>query len=129
MNNLNLIVSCDSRRGIVAAISGVLAESRCNIADSSHFDDGDTGKFFMRVSFVGQTDCQIHTLRTGFVPTAEAFYMTYDFHDEREKLKTVIMVSRFGHCLNDILYRWRIGALPIDIVASSPTIWTIRKSL
>ncbi len=43
--------------------------------------------------------------------------MTYEFHDEREKLKTVIMVSRFGHCLNDTLYRWRIGALPIDIVA------------
>ncbi|MDO6588164.1 formyltetrahydrofolate deformylase [Salipiger sp. 1_MG-2023] len=112
-----LTVTCPSQRGIVAAISGKLAELGCNITDSSQFDDTQTDQFFMRVSFRSETGADLAKIEESFAPIAEKFDMTYAFHDERVKMKVVIMVSRFGHCLNDLLYRWRIGALPIDIVA------------
>ena len=117
MTQFFLTVTCPSTRGIVAAITTYLAESGCNITDSSQFDDSETGKFFMRISFRSETGADLATLRENFADRAKAFGMTYAFHDETEKMKVVIMVSRFGHCLNDLLYRWRIGALPIDIVA------------
>ncbi|MBM1817242.1 formyltetrahydrofolate deformylase [Pseudosulfitobacter pseudonitzschiae] len=112
-----LTVTCQSRRGIVAAISTFLAEFGCNIIDSSQFDDMETNRFFMRVSFVSEADADWQTLYDAFDAIAEKFDMQFDFHDEAIRKKVVIMVSRFGHCLNDLLYRWRIGALPIDIVA------------
>ena len=117
MNQFFLTVTCPSTRGIVAAITTYLAENGGNITDSSQFDDSETGNFFMRISFRSETGVDLATLREGFAATAKPFGMTYSFHDESEKMKVVIMVSRFGHCLNDLLYRWRIGALPIDIVA------------
>lgn len=117
MKNFILTVTCISRRGIVAAIAGFLAENGCNITDSAQFDDSETGRFFMRVSFTSETGTDLETLEAAFAATAGAFDMTYALHREGEKTKVVIMVSRFGHCLNDLLYRWRIGALPIDIVA------------
>ncbi len=117
MKTYTLTVTCQSRRGIVAAIAGFLAENGCNITDSSQFDDRETGRFFMRVSFVSEEGRDIDELRAGFASAAASFDMVHAFHDEGEKTKVVIMVSRFGHCLNDLLYRWRIGALPIDIVA------------
>ena len=112
-----LTVKCQSRRGIVAAISTFLAEFGCNITDSSQFDDMETNGFFMRVSFVSEAGADWQTLYDAFDAIAEKFDMQFDFHDEAIRMKVVIMVSRFGHCLNDLLYRWRIGALPIDIVA------------
>ncbi|WP_028957967.1 formyltetrahydrofolate deformylase [Sulfitobacter sp. 20_GPM-1509m] len=112
-----LTVTCQSRRGIVAAISTFLAEFGCNIIDSSQFDDMETDRFFMRVSFVSEAGADWQTLYDAFDAIAEKFDMQFDFHDEAIRMKVVIMVSRFGHCLNDLLYRWRIGALPIDIVA------------
>jgi formyltetrahydrofolate deformylase len=117
MTSYCLTVTCPSKRGIVAAISSYLSEKGCNIVDSSQFDDAETGRFFMRISFVPETGAALEDLRQGFAGTAAALDMTFAFHDEAEKMKVVIMVSRFGHCLNDLLYRWRIGALPIDIVA------------
>ncbi|MEB2846307.1 formyltetrahydrofolate deformylase [Rhizobiales bacterium RZME27] len=117
MTQFFLTVTCPSTRGIVAAITTYLAESGCNITDSSQFDDGETGKFFMRIGFKSETGADLAALRENFGERAKAFGMTYAFHDDTEKMKVVIMVSRFGHCLNDLLYRWRIGALPIDIVA------------
>lgn len=117
MTQFALTVACPSRRGIVAAVTAYLAENGCNITDSSQFDDSETGKFFMRVSFRSETGTDLQTLRAGFPEAAKAFDMVYEFHDEAERMKVIIMVSRFGHCLNDLLYRWRIGALPIDIVA------------
>ena len=117
MSAFALTVTCRSTRGIVATISTYLAESGCNITDSSQFDDTETGNFFMRVSFTAETGEELGPLGDGFSETAKEFGMTYAFHDESEKMRVVIMVSRFGHCLNDLLYRWRIGALPIDIVA------------
>ena len=117
MTKYCLTVTCPSTRGIVSAISSDLAAQGCNITDSSQFDDTETGRFFMRVSFVPESGATLETLREGMPAVAEGFDMDWAFHDEAEKMKVVIMVSRFGHCLNDLLYRWRIGALPIDIVA------------
>ncbi|KAF5881755.1 MULTISPECIES: formyltetrahydrofolate deformylase [Rhizobium] len=116
MKNFVLTVSCKSTRGIVAAISSYLAEKGCNIIDSSQFDDLDTGKFFMRVSFISEEGFSGTDIAAGFAAVAAPFEMDYDFHDSEKRMKVLLMVSRFGHCLNDLLYRWKIGALPIDIV-------------
>ena len=117
MTNFALRVQCPSTRGIVAAISTYLADQACNITDSSQFDDTDTANFFMRVSFRSEEGTMLDDLRKGFAPIAARFGMEAEFFDEAIKRRVIIMVSRFGHCLNDLLYRSRIGALPIDIVA------------
>jgi formyltetrahydrofolate deformylase len=111
-----LTVSCISTRGIVAAISGYLAGKGCNIVDSSQFDDLETGMFFMRVSFISKEGTSRAELDQGFAPISEKFGMTAEIHDSAHRMKVMLMVSRFGHCLNDLLYRWKIGALPIEIV-------------
>jgi formyltetrahydrofolate deformylase len=116
MTHYVLTVSCRSTRGVVAAISSYLAEKGCNIVDSSQFDDLDTGKFFMRVSFISEEGATLAEIKEGFKPIAETFDMDAEIHDSAVRMKVLLMVSRFGHCLNDLLYRWRIGALPIDIV-------------
>ena len=117
MKSYVLTVSCKSTRGIVAAITGYLADEGCYITDSSQFDDLETGMFFMRADLhqpgrrvARQADGR---LRGGARP-ASAWIA--DIHDSEHRMKVLLMVSRFGHCLNDLLYRWKIGALPIDIV-------------
>ncbi|XEN35322.1 formyltetrahydrofolate deformylase (plasmid) [Ensifer sp. WSM1721] len=115
-NNVVLTVSCKSTRGIVAAISGYLAAKACNIVDSSQFDDLEGGRFFMRISFVIEGEASEVEIAEGFADIAKSFQMDYEFHRGNKRTKVLIMVSRFGHCLNDLLYRWKIGALPIDIV-------------
>ena len=117
MTSYCLTVACPTRRGIVAAIATYLADHGCNITDSSQYDDMLSGRFFMRVSFASEQGLDIPALEAGFAPVARDFAMEAAFHDESRKVKVAIMVSRFGHCLNDLLYRWRIGALPIEIVA------------
>ncbi|MZR29652.1 formyltetrahydrofolate deformylase [Sneathiella litorea] len=117
MQSFALTVKCKSTRGIVAAISAFLATNGCNITDSAQFDDQETGNFFMRISFQSEEGKDLTTLSENFAEVGERLGMDFSFHDEAEKMKVVIMVSRFGHCLNDLLYRWRIGALPIEIVA------------
>ncbi|OLP57404.1 formyltetrahydrofolate deformylase [Rhizobium rhizosphaerae] len=116
MKSYVLTVSCPSRRGIVASISGYLAGQGCNIVDSSQFDDLDTGTFFMRVSVLSEDGADEAALKAGFAPIAKEFSMDWALHDADRRMKVLLMVSRFGHCLNDLLYRWKIGALPIDIV-------------
>ena len=112
-----LKISCPSKRGIVAAVSSYLAENGCSIYDSSQFDDTETAKFFMRVSFVSEEGKSFDEVANNFFPTAQKWQMDFAFHPAGYRMKVIIMVSRFGHCLNDILYRWKIGMLPIDIVA------------
>lgn len=116
MTRFALRVQCRSTRGIVSAISTFLAGEGGNITDSAQFDDVHTGNFFMRVSFRSEEGRSLEELRQGFAAIAGKMGMEADFFDEDVKRKVIIMVSRFGHCLNDLLYRWRIGALPIDIV-------------
>ena len=111
-----LTVACESRRGIVAAVAGFLAEHGCNITDSAQFDDQSNGRFFMRVSFRAETGTSLEALRASFPSVAEPFGMDWTIGDSSERMRVLLMVSGFGHCLNDILYRWRIGALPIEIV-------------
>ncbi|WP_353475246.1 formyltetrahydrofolate deformylase [Salipiger sp. H15] len=117
MSKIILTVSCPVRSGVVAAISTYLAERGCNIHDSSQFSDIENDRFFMRLSFVSEKGATREALSEGFAETAARLGAEFAFHDPSEKMKVVIMVSRFGHCLNDLLYRWRIGALPIEIVA------------
>ncbi len=112
-----LTVTCPSKRDIVAAVASYLARMGCNITDCAQFDAQETGRFFMRMSFVSEEGRSLSDIEQGFADIAERFEMDSDFHDEATRMKVIIMVSRFGHCLNDLLYRWRIGALPIDIVA------------
>ncbi|WP_372921636.1 formyltetrahydrofolate deformylase [Roseovarius sp.] len=118
MSKFALTIKCKSTRGLVAAVAGFLAEHGCNITDSAQFDDLVTGMFFMRVSFTAETGAALADLESAFGGVADRFGMNCDFHDEAARMKVVIIVSRFGHCLNDLLYRWRIGALHIDIVAA-----------
>ena len=116
MKNFVLTISCASTRGIIAAVSGFLAENGCNIRDSWQFDDLETGLFFMRISFASEEGKELDEIEKAFAPVSAKFGMTCEFHDDAKRMKVILMVSRFGHCLNDLLYRWKIGALPIDIV-------------
>ncbi len=116
METYVLTVQCRSKRGIVAAISGFLAEQGGNITDSAQFDDPRTENFFTRISFVSETGADLETLKARFAPVAAAHGMEVAFHDTARRMKVLLMVSNFGHCQNDLLYRWRIGALPVDIV-------------
>ena len=118
MDSYILTLSCPDRLGIVHAVSGFLADHGCNIVDSQQFGDRDTGHFFMRVH-VESTDAStdLPSLRAAFMPVAEQFAMDCEIHDATTKPRIVVMVSKQGHCLNDLLYRWQVGALPADIVA------------
>jgi formyltetrahydrofolate deformylase len=116
VENFVLTVQCQSRRGIVAAIATFLAEHGCNITDSAQFDDPQTENFFMRITFRSELGTDLETLRSSFEPVSQPFDMAFVFHDAAQRTKVLLMVSNFGHCLNDLLYRWKIGALPIDIV-------------
>ena len=116
MNRYIFTVQCTSRRGLVAAVAGYLAEAGCNITDSAQFDDSISGGFFARISFTSELGQTLEALKSGFEPIAHSFEMDWAMHDAGRRTKVMLLVSNFGHCLNDLLYRWRIGALPIDIV-------------
>jgi len=116
-NLLILTLSCRNRPGIVAAVSTYLFESGCNIADAQQFDDTQSDRFFMRVGFnpVGEAK-PLEQLRGGFSPIAERFGMTWQMRPRNEKRRVMLFASRFDHCLADLLYRWRIGEIPMDVV-------------
>ncbi len=90
---------------------------RCNILDSAQFGDETNRRFFMRVCFTPEELGSRHALDCEFAPTGEQFGMQWQLYDSAVKPRILIMVSRFGHCLNDLLYRYRIGALPVEIPA------------
>ena len=111
-----LTLSCPDRPGIVHAVSGFLLERGGNIEEAAQYNDHDTGLFFMRVRFAcGQlTQDDLSAQLRQF---AEGFQMQWQLHACDERMKTVIFVSREGHCLNDLLFRWKSGLLPLDIRA------------
>jgi formyltetrahydrofolate deformylase len=111
-----LTLSCPDRPGIVFEVSRFLVEHDSNILASQQYDDRETGRFFMRVHFEVLGDAPLHTLRTQFETVARTADMTWQLHDAREKYRLLLMVSRFGHCLNDLLFRQSVGALNTDIV-------------
>ncbi len=113
-----LTLSCPDQRGIVHAVSSFLLVTGCTIVDSQQYGDPDTKLFFMRVHFVAQEEgVDLMSLNGGFAATAAAFRMSWQIHDAATRMPTLIMVSKFGHCLNDLLFRHSIGALPIEIPA------------
>jgi formyltetrahydrofolate deformylase len=117
MNRFILTLSCPDRKGIVAAVATFLLEQDCNIVDSAQFGDAVNGRFFMRVCFAAETAVELEALQGAFSRTAERFAMQWSIDDAAAKQRVLLMVSKFGHCLNDLLYRTRIGALPIEIRA------------
>jgi len=127
MTDLVLTVTCESRRGIVAAITSLLARHGCNITDAAQFDDTDNGRFFMRVRFRSEEGATSDELREAFTALAPELGMEWKIHDPAQRMKVLLMVSNFGHCLNDLLYRWSIGALSIDIVGVVSNHMTYQK--
>ena len=109
-----LTLSCPDRRGIVAEVSRFLFEKNCNILDSQQFGDRGNGRFFMRVHGLSEGGISIPALEQAFAAIAQAFAMEAQFFDQTRKTRALIMVSRFGHALVDLLYRIRIGALPME---------------
>jgi formyltetrahydrofolate deformylase len=112
-----LKASCDSRLGTVAAISSFLASRKCYITDMQQFDDVLTGRFFTRVSFYGDANQtpSLENLREEFAEVANAEAMEWSIFDAQRKPRVLIMVSKFDHCLVDLLYRHRRGELNMDI--------------
>ncbi|MFC4590940.1 formyltetrahydrofolate deformylase [Sphaerisporangium corydalis] len=109
-----LTLSCPDRPGVVAAVSGLLAARGCNITESHQFGDPVAGRFFMRVQFTASL--VEDELRAGFAALAPEFAMEFRLHDLAVRPRVLVMVSKLGHCLNDLLYRERSGLLDIEIV-------------
>ena len=114
---LVLSLSCPDRIGIVADVSRFLVEQDCNIVESAQHGDAGTGRFFLRTSFQPTTGADRASIDAAFAPIAARFAMDARIVDLATRTPAVIMVSKFGHCLNDLLFRWRTGALPIDVKA------------
>ena len=111
-----LTLSCPDQTGIVHAVTGVLAERSGNITDAAQFNDGATGRFFMRVQFALPAG-EVDALRASFGALADRLQMKWELHRADARLRTVLMVSKLGHCFNDLLFRYRSGLLPLDICA------------
>lgn len=114
-NDHVLTLSCPDRTGIVYRVSALLFESGCNILDAQQFGDDESGRFFLRVHFDVPPALAIDTLHAGFAALAEAFAMDWQLHDARRRARLMVLVSRQGHCLNDLLFRVHSRQLPVDI--------------
>lgn len=111
-----LTVTCPDRVGIVAETAGFLARHDCSITEAHQHHEGDG--FFMRLAFRAPTDGEMDAdgLNAAFAPVARTYAMDARFHDAAVRPKVLILVSRFGHCLFDLLHRWRNGQLAVDVV-------------
>ena len=120
MNLMNpayiLTLSCPDRIGLVHAVSGFLAERSGNIEEAAQYNDPGTGLFFMRVQFAC-AQLSHEELKAQLASFAEPYQMNWRLHARAEPMRTVIMVSKEGHCLNDLLFRWKSGLLALDIRA------------
>ncbi len=115
MNDYILTLSCPDRIGIVHQVSHWLLELNGNIIDAQQFGDLGTEQFFLRVHFSLPQQKPVDELERDFAPIAQAFSMQARFHDAQRKARLLIMVSRQGHCLNDLLFRTQSGQLPVEI--------------
>jgi formyltetrahydrofolate deformylase len=111
-----LTFSCPDRLGLVHAISGFLLERGGNIEEAAQYNDHGTGLFFMRVQF-SCSQLSADELRAQLGTFAEPLQLQWSLHGTAQPMRTVIMVSKDGHCLNDLLFRWKSGLLPLDIRA------------
>ncbi|WP_068315533.1 formyltetrahydrofolate deformylase [Polycladidibacter hongkongensis] len=126
--NFVLTLSCGDRKGIVAAVANCIASQNCNICESAQYGDPETMRFFMRVSFTAPQGMTAAQFTSGFSPVATAYDLQWQLHDLAKKPRVLILVSKMGHCLNDLLYRNSAGQLPMDLaaVASNHTTWQSR---
>ena len=113
-----LTLDCPETHGIVHAVTGFLLDQGCNILDSKQFGSKLDGHFFMRIHFAAVDDvgAELAELQGAFLPLAETYGMQWQMRAHGTKHRVLIMVSKFEHCLNDLLFRARFGELPIDIV-------------
>jgi formyltetrahydrofolate deformylase len=112
-----LTLSCPDKPGIVYAVASFLVQHSGNILASQQYGESPDGRFFMRVHFtVPPPGLPLAGLERDFSWVAEAFHMSWQLHDQAVRVRTLLMVSRLGHCLNDLLFRWKTGSLPVDVV-------------
>ncbi|MFO1329068.1 MAG: formyltetrahydrofolate deformylase [Rubrivivax sp.] len=114
--SLILTLSGPDRTGIVHAVTGALAARGGNITDAAQFNDQSTGQFFMRVQFTLPAT-EAEATRESLVALAAGMGLRWQLHESHARLRTVLMVSKLGHCLNDLLFRYKSGTLPLDIRA------------
>ncbi|HEY0239334.1 MAG TPA: formyltetrahydrofolate deformylase [Friedmanniella sp.] len=110
-----LTLSCPERPGIVSAVTRFLLEHGLDIVEHQQFDDSVRGVLFLRTAFAAPGPFSPDALSEEFAPIAEHFSMDHSFHDQTQP-RLLVMVSKFGHCLNDLIFRWRAGALGGQIV-------------
>jgi formyltetrahydrofolate deformylase len=112
-----LTLSCPDKPGIVYAVASFLVQHSGNILASQQYGESPDGRFFMRVHFsIPPLGIGLAELERDFSWVAEAFHMSWQLHDTATRVRTLIMVSKLGHCLNDLLFRWKTGALPVEVV-------------
>lgn len=111
----SLVLSCPQQPGIVSAVTGFLLEQGLDIEEHQQFDDRISGRLFLRTAFTGRTSDDLGELERAFAPVVERFGMDAAFHDATPP-RLLVMVSKFGHCLNDLIFRWRAGSLGAEIV-------------
>lgn len=110
-----LKLSCPDGPGIVHAVTGVLVATGSNIVSSAQYGDADHQRFFMRIAFESPTG--LEALQQAFAPLAAERRMDWELVDARRKARVLVLVSKHGHCLNDILFRVATAHLPIELVA------------
>jgi formyltetrahydrofolate deformylase len=111
-----LTLSCSERPGIVHAVSSFLFEHGCDIVEHQQFDDAVRGQLFLRTAFVCTEEADCERLSAAFRPVADEFGMEYQMSGDQPP-RVVVMVSKLGHCLNDLIFRWRAGNLGGELVA------------
>ncbi len=113
-----LLLSCQNQRGIVARVASHIYEAGFNIADSRQFDEVETNQFFMRIEInPAHPEVDVEEWSASFAALAREFDMKWTLRAEWRRMRVMILASKFDHCLADLLYRWRIGELPMDIAA------------
>jgi formyltetrahydrofolate deformylase len=115
MNDYILTLSCPDQIGIVHNVTGWLLEQQGNILDAQQFGDEETRRFFLRIHFALPAARVLDELKTSFDAIASQFQMEAQIHDAKRKARVLILVSRQGHCLNDLLFRVHSGQLPVEV--------------
>jgi formyltetrahydrofolate deformylase len=127
MPSFILTLSCDDKPGIVAGVASTIAANQGNILESAQYGDPDTNQFFMRVAFDLNKEQDSTSFKNQFLKIAEKFSLKWQLYDTNKPLRVILMVSKLGHCLNDLLYRYSIKKLPMELVCVISNHETFRK--
>ena len=113
-----LKASCDATKGIVASVTSYLADLGCYISEMHQYDDEDNERFFMRaVCRIESDETNLDRIKYGFDEAVQQFNMEWEIYDSSEPMRVILIVSKFDHCLDDLLYRHRKGEMPMEITA------------